>query len=238
MKPFGVIVDRTASWLHGVDSFEFHELEHLPPLEVFVLSERSRVRRTGMTGGERELIPTDVMILYGVRVTTPLRTALDLGCRLGRRDGLACLDGFMRVHGLDRTALTRELPRFRRRRGVVQLRRLVTIADGRAESPGESWTRMVMLEVGLPAPEPQVWVRENGRDKFRLDLAYPDQRVCVEYDGQAFHTSPEQQAADRRRRLWLRSHGWTVIVVTKDDFDSLAIDVWTRQVFDALRIAA
>ena len=78
----GVFVDRTAAWLHGVDILDYRELEILPPLECVVLRDRSRIERPECVGGERDLAPYDVMRLSGVRVTTPLRTALDLGCLL------------------------------------------------------------------------------------------------------------------------------------------------------------
>lgn len=72
--------------------------------------------------------------MAGVRVTTPLRTALDLGCLLRAREAIAALDAFARLHGIPTALLTAELPRFKRRRGVRQLRTLVPLVDGRAES--------------------------------------------------------------------------------------------------------
>lgn len=237
MRPFSVMVDRTAAWLHGVDTFAYHDLDLLPPLEMYVVRDHARVRRSGVRGGERQLTAADVMRVHGVRVTTPLRTDLDLACRLHRRDALASLDGFMRIHGITPTDLRTELPRYRRRRGVVQLRRLIPLADGRAESPGESWTRMVMHDAGLPPPELQIWVCDRGRPRYRLDLGYPQHRVCVEYDGVEYHDSVAQRRTDARRREWLRTQGWTVIVVTKDDFDTQSADRWLGQVWAALRSA-
>jgi len=118
---------------------------------------------------------------------------------------------------------------------VIQLRQLVTLADSRAESPAESWTRLVMHDRGLPPPQPQFAILEAGRERYRLDLAYPFHRVCIEFDGKAFHDSPQQRAADAKRRDWLRQHGWIVIVITKDDFSSSRIDAWVALVWDALR---
>lgn len=237
-RPFEVICDRTAAWLHGVDTFAYRELEILPPLESFVLSDHSRTRRRECVGGERDLAPHDICTVGPVRATTPLRTALDLGCKLGRRDGLAALDGFMRVCGVTREEMQAELPRYRRRRGVVQLRQLVPLADPRAESPGESWTRMAVIDAGLPVPEPQFWVQHAGSLLFRLDLAYPLSRVVVEYDGREFHDPLERRAADKKRRKWLRDRGWTVIVVDKDSFTPEALSAWLHQLRVALRIAA
>ena len=238
ISPFAVVTDRTASWLLGVDTFEHHELEILPPLETFVLRGRNRVTRQGCKGGVRDLAPRDICVIGGVNVTTPLRTALDLGCKLSRRDALAALDGFMRACGVTREEMLAELPRYFRRRGVVQLRQLVPLADPRAESPGESWTRISIIDAGLPAPQPQYWVCERGLKVFRVDLAYPLSRVCVEYDGRRFHEGDEQEEYDRLRRKWLRQHGWTVIVVDKDSFTPEALAAWLDELRSALRLAA
>ncbi len=237
LRPFVVVCDRTAAWLHGVDTFDFYELEILPPLETSALRGCSRPRRTGCRPGVRDLSPEDVMRVGDVSVTTPLRTALDLACSLSSRDALAALDAFMRHHDVTRSQLRGGLVRYFRRRGVVQARRLVALADARAESPGESWTRLVMVDAGLPVPELQCWVRHEGRDLFRLDLAYPKHRIAIEYDGRQFHESAEQRAHDLARRTWLREHGWTVIVVTRDDFTPAAIERWTGEVRDALSAA-
>lgn len=237
--PFAVLCDRTAAWLHGVDTFDFRELEILPPLETFRLRGRGRSRRPECVGGERDLLPRDVETVGGVKVTTPVRTALDLGCGLRRRDALAALDSYMRLRGVERRQLYVELPRYFRRRGVVQLRRLLPLADPRSESPGESWTRMEIVDAGLPVPELQWWVYDtNGRPLWRLDMAYPKSRVAVEYDGREFHEPEAKREHDRARRTWLRDHGWTVIVVTKDSFGIDALEAWIGELREALRLAA
>jgi Transcriptional regulator, AbiEi antitoxin/Protein of unknown function (DUF559) len=233
VSPDAVLCDRTAAWLHGVDVFRVYELDVLPSLEEFVLRHSPRVRRQHVCGGERDLAPEDIMEIGGVKVTTPLRTALDLGCRLNRSEALAALDAFCGVHELTQADLSKELPRYFRRRGVRQLRELIPLADGRAESPGESWTRLALVDSNLPLPELQWVIRSAGRQLYRLDLAYVHARVCIEYDGEEFHTSPEQCRADERRRDWLRAHGWTVIVVTKDDFRSGSMR-WVEEVRRAL----
>jgi hypothetical protein len=237
LRPFEILCDRTAAWLYGVDTFEYRELEILPPLEIFVLRDLARTRRRDCKGGERDLKPQDVCVIQGIRMTTPLRTALDLGCRLGQRDALAALDGFMRVCAVTRADLQGELPRYRRRRGVVQLRQLVQLASELAESSGESWTRMAIIQAGLPAPELQHWVEVNGVPRYRLDLAYPKSKIAVEYDGHEFHDSADRKKADEERRAWLRRNGWTVIVVRSDSFALEALTAWTNELADALRLA-
>lgn len=234
LAPHAVVVDRSAAWLWGVDALRLSEVPEPPELEVFVLRGRKRVTRPEVVGGVRDLRPSDIVTVAGVRVTTPLRTCLDLGCRLSRYEALAAMDALARIHGLTVPMLAAELPRFRRRRGVVQARVLIPLVDARAESSGESFTRLAIHQAGLPAPKPQHWVVEDGRRVFRLDLAYPEVRVCVEYDGVEFHSSPEDRAADDRRREWLEDRGWTVIVVAKDSFRGGALDEWLHDLRDAI----
>ena len=235
--PFGVFCDRTAAWLHGVDALEFRELEILPELDCIVLRGRRRIERRECHGGERDLAPRDICLVNGLRVTTPLRTALDLGCLLPRAAALAVLDAFMRIHNLTRAMYLRELPRYRGRRGVVQLRNLIPLATPLAESAGESRSRLAVIDAGIPAPRPQHWVYEHGVAVFRLDLAWPKSRVAVEYDGEEWHDRTDaQRTATRLRRKWLRDHGWTVVVVTKESFTAVALDQWLGEVREALRL--
>jgi very-short-patch-repair endonuclease len=80
----------------------------------------------------------------------------------------------------------------------------------------ETRVRLLLVLSGLPRPETQVRVEdENGDFVARADMAYRDKRVLIEYDG-AWHW--ERRAADERRREAMRNLGWTVIVVTKDDY--------------------
>ena len=183
----------------------------------------------------RDLSERDVTSISSLAVTTPLRTSLDLACRRRRYDALAVMDGLARVQGVGVPQLMRELPRFRRRRGVVQARELVPLVDARAESPGESFVRLAIYDAGMPVPEPQFEVLHQGVAVYRLDLAYPRMKICVEYDGEEFHSSAAQKAADERRRTWLRDRGWVVIVVRKDGFKGAALDDWLGELRTALR---
>lgn len=235
VAPCHVVVDRTAAWLHGIDALTYGEHDVLPPVETCAFRGHHPTERMDARGRSRDLAPQDVMTLDGVRVTTPLRTALDLGCNLRRRDAMAALNAFARHHGVAGSTLTSQLPRFRRRRGVVQLRELVPLVDPRVESERESWVLLEISDAGLPRPEPQFWVEVDGGRRFRLDFAYPRKKVCVEYDGREAHErTTEQRRNDRDRRAWLRANGWTVIVVRLGDFSGENLDRWLRELSDAL----
>lgn len=228
-----VAVDRTAAAVHGVDVFSFAEHETLAPVEACVPAGRRGSRRVGVRGRERDLRPGDVMCVAGLQVTTPLRTALDLGCHLRRREAFAAMCELARGARFGAGDLCRAVPRFRGRRGVVQLRELAPLVDPRFESPREAWVWLALHDAGLPTPEPQVWVESDGEPIYRLDLAYRRARIGVEYDGEEHH-GPEQRLHDERRRAWLREHGWTVIVVRRGGFSGPALDRWLGEVRQAL----
>ncbi len=230
-----IISGRTAAWLYGVDTYAWSEGDEMPPIDVCVFSGSEPSDRDGVSGHTRALAARDVTTVAGVRVTTPLRTALDLGCTLKLREAIAAMDAIARQHGVTVAAMTAELPRFRRRRGVRQLRILVPLVDPRSESARESWTRLEIHLAGLPAPDPQYWIEIDGVPIFRLDLAYPKRRLAVEYDGfDAHERSAEQRENDRRRRTWLRRNGWSIIVIRRGDFSGAALDRWLGELRAAL----
>jgi hypothetical protein len=221
-----VLCDRTAAWVLGVDCMAYAELDDLPPLESCVLRGCEPTERPEVVGRTRDLRGEDIVVVGGVRVTSPLRTAADLLCLLPRRQALAAADALMRLHGFAVGDLRRLLVRYFRRRGVVQARSLAPLVDGRSESAGESWTRLEIVDHGLPIPEPQFWIHIDSVPTYRLDLAYPHARIAIEYDGVAHHTSAADRCHDEARRSWLRAHGWRVIVVTKESFGDAALALW------------
>lgn len=209
-----IVVDRTAAWLHMVDVLPTSAVHEMPPVEIYSRG-GSRLRRPGVASGERRMIDADVSVVNGVPVTTKLRTALDLGRRLNRFHALAALDALLRA-GVDREELRAGVERFRGERGVVQLRWLAPLADPRAESPPESVLRLHWLDAGgMPLPEPQVWVYDDGWPRYRVDVGNDEISYGAEYDGKAFHADEE---ADGARLAWLREEGgWMIDTFVDDD---------------------
>jgi hypothetical protein len=229
-----VVCDRSASWLHGIDCFDYAEQAIGPRLEIVCINGHEPLRRPELFGGKRTLAPDDICEIGGVLVTTPLRTACDVASLRGRRLALGVLDAFRREFGLDVDDFMRILPRLAKRRGVIQLRELVPLTSPLPESMPESWTRMTIIDEQLPVPAPQVWVLVPGYGYVRLDLAYEELKIAVEYDGEEFHTSDEDKDADDARRAALRVAGWIVIVVRKDGFSGTGRDAWIRKLRQAL----
>ena len=229
LGPTAVLCDRTAAWVWGVDCYGYAELDGLPRLESCVLRGQEPTERQEVLGRTRDLRDEDIVTVGGVRITSPLRTTADLLCLLARREALAAADAMMRLHGFSGADLRRLLVRYFRRRGVIQARSLAALVDGRSESTGESWTRLEIVDHGLPVPVPQHWVMVDGVPTYRLDLAYPRARIAIEYDGEEHHSSAADRARDASRRSWLRAHGWRVVVLTKHSFTDDAVTVWIAQ---------
>lgn len=222
-----VVTDWTACWLHvGVLPPGGH-LE-VPPVSIFRFPGKGRLRNTLCASGERAFTARDLTALEGLTVTTPLRTALDLG-RLASRDwAMAGLDALLRLADFSREELLADVERYRRQRGVVQLRDLAPRADPRAESPGESVLRLRWTDLpSLPPPVPQVPVAdETGRVLYWIDLGVEELRFGAEYDGEEFHSSDEDREHDRDRRGDLRRRfDWLIKPVTKVNVFGVTRDV-------------
>ncbi|MGH3999667.1 MAG: hypothetical protein ACRDTJ_19660, partial [Pseudonocardiaceae bacterium] len=97
-------------------------------------------------------------------------------------------------------------------RGVVQARRALELADPRAESRPESQVRVYLVLDGL-CPEVQYRIYHCGRLIARADLAFPERRLIVEYDG-VWHGAPLQIGPDRDRLNHLYAAGWDVVFIT------------------------
>ena len=147
----------------------------------------------------------------GIRVTTVLRTLLDLAAaRLPREQlldavGEADRSGLLRVPDL-RTALVDAAGA----RGTRRLTALVGPDYRRTDSRLERRFLELVRDAGLPLPETQ---HQLGR--HRLDFFWPEHALDVETDGLTYHRTPEQQAKDRIRDQELTARGMTVLRFTR-----------------------
>lgn len=213
-----VVTDECAAWVRGVDLVARADHVIPPPLTFFQPLDRTRIRRPDTAGGRRTLLPHDVEIVNGLAVTTYLRTGCDLARLRSRERALAALDAMMRHGKLDPEALTAEVLRFKGYRGVRRLRDLAPLADPKAESPAESVMRLRWIDAQLPRVTTQIPILDDwGVELYRLDMGVPEIRYASEYDGLAWHSSPEQREHDRRRRAWLQDRGWVIDVLRYDD---------------------
>jgi hypothetical protein len=194
-----VVVGQTAAWLHGV---EVLRRDPQAPVPVEVRGRRTPRHRDRSV----RYAAHDLSCVEGVRCTTPLRTALDLGRELPPEGALAALDGLLRLGDFPHTALMAEVPRFGGQRGVGQLRELAALADARAAGPTESVLRLRWLRGRLPTPSPGLQVARPGGGRVRLGLGLTVQQFGAVLAG---------QLADADL-LALATQGWRVVALSPD----------------------
>ncbi len=218
LVPSGAVVtDRTAAWLHGA-SMALAPNDHLvvPRVHLF-LTPGNRLRNGIVASGERQLLARDCLKLDGLSVTTALRTACDLGRLLHRDAALGAMDALHALNQFSIDQLIREERRFKGFRGVRQLRDLVSLVDGRAQSPGESALRLRWYDAGLPLPTLQCPVPGPAGSTYFLDMGLPCCKLGAEYDGEAFH-GETFFARDSARRTWITERqGWRLVVMDRSN---------------------
>jgi hypothetical protein len=203
----GVLSSLSAAAAHGVkwiDSDAPAELIHgnrRPPTGIVV--------RSDMLG------PGEANHVGDMPVTTPARTAFDLGRLLPETKGVQRIDALMNSTGLKVADVELVARGHFGMRGLRRLRRTLELVDGGAESPYESLTRLLLVRSGFPPPETQVEVRDEfGRIFARLDMGWTRWKVAVEYDGKLHWLDSRQRAWDIDRMALLEAAGWVVIRVS------------------------
>lgn len=156
-------------------------------------------------------------LVAGRPATAPAWTAIEVARGLRRPRALATLDAALRSGTCSRDDLRQAASRQSGRRGIVAARELLPLAAPQAESPMESEARLVMIDGGLPPPVLQYEIVDTSCRTWRVDFAWPDHRVAVEYDGVAWHSGPEAFVHDRRRYTALQNLGWVVVVIVAED---------------------
>jgi hypothetical protein len=152
-----------------------------------------------------------------IQLTTPARTAFDVGRRKGFTTAVIRLDALVHATGLKVADVELLADRHRGTRGLVQLRRVLPMVDGGAESPYETRTRLVLLAHGLPHPQTQIEVRGDwGTVLARIDMGWEEWKVGVEFDGAHHWTDPTQRTRDIDRLAELEARGWIIIRVSAD----------------------
>ncbi|SNS90433.1 Very-short-patch-repair endonuclease [Geodermatophilus pulveris] len=166
------------------------------------------------------LEPGDLAMVDDLPVTTALRTAWDVMALEPLTTAVAALDAMARVRHVTVDDLVTLAQRGAGRWGAERVRRAVRYVDPRAESAPESRLRVCLVLAGLQ-PVPQFEVVDGGRFVARVDLAFPEARLAVEYEG-AHHFVGDQIAEDQERLARLRAAGWRVVRVSAADLRDLA----------------
>ncbi len=195
----------------------FNRWTDAAPIQV-TISQAARLYRHPRLDVRRSTLHSgDLITEVGIRTTSPLRTAFDLGRELEFVEAVIAVDAMLAkasiaIGDLEAYAGTRT-----RWPGLRGLRAVIAAAEPRTESPMETRLRLVIVAGGLPRPVAQFRVLDaTGRFAGRVDLAYPDRKLAIEYDGDQ-HRDPAAFRSDMRRLNRLRLAGWTVLRFASTD---------------------
>ena len=225
-KRKGVVAGVAASALHGAPWVD-------PDVPIELVGVKIRAQ-DGLVPRTERVADDEITRLSGLPVTTRVRTAFDLGRHLDRPDALARMDALMWNQTYSIHEVAALAARYPRARGVRQLRELLPLVDGGAESPRESRVRLCLLDNGFPKPETQIPVLSGSTCPVAfLDMGWRDYMVAVEYDGDHHRKDRKQYVKDIARLRMLEALGWNVIRVIAEDRP----EHWLARVADALHAA-
>jgi very-short-patch-repair endonuclease len=192
--------------------------ESAPELHVAVPAPQRALRGVGIVGHKLNVQRARITEFEGVRLSNPEDTWCQLGSVLRVPDLVAA--GDFLVHWkqpLTTIELLRQaLYRHPGRRGKPALRVAVELLNPQAESPQESRLRVILIEGGLKDFVVNVPITTSGGYSYRPDIAFPAQKVILEYQG-ADHLLKERYRRDMTRISRLEADGWHVIQINADD---------------------
>ncbi len=170
------------------------------------------------------LADEEVTEIDGLAVTSLARTVVDLGRSLSLYRSVPVADMAL-ARGLRPDDLDGSLDSAARRVGVGSARRMAAFADGRSESVGESTSRWLFGQYGVPSPQLQYEVFDAGVFVARSDFGWEELRTLGEFDGKIKYgrlLKPGQSASDvvyaeKLREDALRDLGWQVVRWTWED---------------------
>ena len=209
LPPAAVFSGRTAAWLHGLDVGPSERIEVTVPKSLGVTT------RSGMVVRRSVLVGAEIVIRRGFRVTSALRTLLDVSCRLSLTEAVVIADTALHAKLISLDELSRGLDSYEGVWGVKALRRVARHVEPASESPMETRLRMLLVLAGLPRPEAQVSINDRfGRFLGRPDLYYPTARLAIEYDGAGHRNTLVE---DNRRQNRLVDAGLSLLRFTAGD---------------------
>lgn len=211
----GVLAGYSAAALHGARYID-------PGLPANIIDSNRRPAR-GIAVWSDAIEEADICPIGEMRVTTPLRTAVDLARRLDEDAAVIIIDALARAARLKVADIELGAERFERCKGIKQARKTIALVDPGAESPQESRLRLLIVRAGFPRPETQYPIfNEYGALIGEADMAWRQPKIAVEYEGR-HHTDPEQLRKDIARMDEMMEMDWMVIRITARDTPAVTL---------------
>jgi hypothetical protein len=216
----GIVAGRAAAGLHGV-----HGIGDSIPIDLIAQHTR---KRPGIVVREERIDDDEVQTLGPLPMTTPARTALDLGRHQPRDVAIRHLDELAAATGLGYADVAELLDRYRGARGIQNARGALSLMDGGTRSPRETRLRLMLIDGGLPSPRTSIVLRD-GFDTAVIGMGWDGPKVgvsIVDDRPEGYLAIRETERSDVVQRL-----GWIEILVV----DLTRRSSTLQRVRDALR---
>lgn len=202
-----VFSHHTAALLLGIDVWGLN----LDAVHVTRLDTGRGRGQAGVKHHVADLADDEIIEVGGLLVTTATRAVWDVAIASGREQALVIADSALHRGLTDEDALVATADAHRHWRGAGRARITLSLADGAAESPGETRSRFLFRDNGLPTPVLQFKIYdEDGVLIARVDFAWPEFRHLGEFDGFSKYGSTNDLAAEKVREDRLRALAWGV----------------------------
>jgi hypothetical protein len=194
--------------------------------------------RGGRTGRPGVLVhvaalPAEHVVSHrGVLLTSVPRTVIDLARVLPFGEGVAVADSALHAGLTSKTALAAVIADCPRWPGLHRAREVTAFSDARSESMLESLSRAVFCQAGLPPPDLQVWVGDDGEVIGRADFLWRRYNTIGEADGAVKYLNPARARAQLERDARLRAAGYEVVHFTWAEITRVP-----AQVVESVRLA-
>lgn len=203
----GVIAGRAAAALHGA-----LWVDAATPIEMIWRSSRSP---SGIVVRNERIDADEIVIIDDMAVTSPARTALDIARHLPRDVAVRHLDALARATGVEACDAALLAERYPRARGLRRSAVALNLMDPGAQSPKETWLRLVLIDAGLPAPRTQIRVTDCVNEAF-IDMGYDEPMVGLDYEGQQHSADRSRYVHDIGRAELIDREGWIDIRVVAE----------------------
>lgn len=198
------------------------------PLEVAVPREHTPPRAAGVRGRRLDLERARTWRVGSAYVVDPIAAVFTAATSMTVAQAVCALDALVTdaanypglLTGRPRVTvgdITTRLEEWGRFAGCGTIRAALDLVRVGVESPKETETRLLMLAHGLPEPVVQHEVHDGSLLIARVDLAYVQLRIAIEYEGDGHRTDRAQWRRDIQRERELVARGWVVIRLTQDD---------------------
>lgn len=203
----GVIAGRAAAALHGA-----LWIDAATPIEMIGRSSRPP---SGIDVRNERFNADEIVDIDNMSVTSPARTALDLARHLPRDVAVRHLDALARATGIKACDALSLAERYPKARGLRRSTVALSLMDPGAQSPRETWLRLLLVDAGLPQPRTQIRVTDGVNEAF-IDMGYDEPMVGLDYDGRQHSADRGRYVHDIGRAELIERQGWIDIHVVAE----------------------